>query len=344
MNSPIISIIIPMYKVADYVTRCIESLEQQDIPHSDYEIICINDGSPDNCKEIIEDLQKKYSNIILLDQENQGVSMARNNGIAIAKGKYILPIDPDDYVVPNSFQGIVSVTQSLDCDVVYLGFEIFDVNHKSIWRTDYSQLEDRVDGGPEGYFAVRGIDVKDPDRSWGILYRMELIKKFNLNYPKDVPFLEDGLFLGKVFSVAKRVAYSNKDFYQRTTRVGSATNSKLFYTKDSTVGFFNAITDLHLFRAKFNENEFILPLINHLHAKFLLHLLAPTAITRNLKEYKTIVALIKLKNMGLKSYGGVSDVFKKLLQIYNTSEWLFFIYYPLYIKFRKFKNNNFANN
>ena len=76
-----LSIIIPMYNVASYVERCIRSLENQDIPKEDYELICINDGSPDNCKEIIVRLQKEFSNIILIDQENQGVSRARNNGV-----------------------------------------------------------------------------------------------------------------------------------------------------------------------------------------------------------------------------------------------------------------------
>ena len=89
-----LSIIIPIYNVAPYVERCIRSLEDQDIPKDDYEIICINDGSPDNCREIVEQLQQEFSNIILINQENQGVSMARNNGIDLSEGKYLLFVDP----------------------------------------------------------------------------------------------------------------------------------------------------------------------------------------------------------------------------------------------------------
>ena len=76
-----LSIIIPMYNVAPYVERCIRSLEDQDIPRNEYELICINDGSPDNCREIVEQLQLEFSNIVLINQINQGVSVARNNGI-----------------------------------------------------------------------------------------------------------------------------------------------------------------------------------------------------------------------------------------------------------------------
>ena len=98
-----LSIIVPAYKVDAYIEKCISSLEDQDIPKEEYEIIVINDGSPDRCSEIVEGLQKEFSNIILINQENQGVSMARNNGIKIAQGEFIMPVDPDDYVIPNSF-------------------------------------------------------------------------------------------------------------------------------------------------------------------------------------------------------------------------------------------------
>ena len=104
----LLSIIVPAYKVEGYIERCIRSLEDQDLSKEQYEIIITNDGSPDRCKEIVESLQDEFPNIILINQENQGVSMARNNAMAIAKGKYILPIDPDDYVVPNSFIKIIN--------------------------------------------------------------------------------------------------------------------------------------------------------------------------------------------------------------------------------------------
>jgi glycosyltransferase involved in cell wall biosynthesis len=73
-----LSIIVPAYKVEDFIERCIHSLENQDIAKADYEIIVTNDGSPDNSKVIVEKLQHEFSNIILVNQQNQGVSRARN--------------------------------------------------------------------------------------------------------------------------------------------------------------------------------------------------------------------------------------------------------------------------
>ena len=100
-----------------------------------------------------------------------------------------------------------------------------------IWKTDYNEQSKEIFDGIEGYFAARGNYIKDPDRSWAIIYKRELLKMFNIFYPEKVPFLEDGLFLVKVFSVAERVSFDNEDFYLRTIRPGSATHSNLFHTE-----------------------------------------------------------------------------------------------------------------
>jgi len=323
------SIIIPMFKVADYINRCIESLESQDIDKNLYEIICINDGSPDNCREIVENLQKKYSNIVLINQENQGVSMARNNGIAIAKGKYILPIDPDDYVVPNTFKRIANLVEADNYDVFYLGFEIFDVNEKSIWKTNYSKQEGETFSGVEGYFEPRGYDVKDPDRSVAILYKKQLLEDYNITYPKDVPYLEDGLFLAKVFAVATKVGFDNETFYQRTTRIGSATNSKLFHSEKAINGFINAINDLKLFSSIIKLNKQQQYLVNHVLAKFFLLCISPSVFSFKFKQYfKTIK---KLKQSGIKNIetDGLRFHYKRHISFYNFSK----LFFPFYYRF-----------
>jgi glycosyltransferase involved in cell wall biosynthesis len=318
-----------MFKVANYINRCIESLESQDIDKNLYEIICINDGSPDNCREIVENLQKKYSNIVLINQENQGVSMARNNGIAIAKGKYILPIDPDDYVVPNTFKRIANLVEADNYDVFYLGFEIFDVNEKSIWKTNYSKQEGETFSGVEGYFEPRGYDVKDPDRSVAILYKKQLLEDYNITYPKDVPYLEDGLFLAKVFAVATKVGFDNETFYQRTTRIGSATNSKLFHSEKAINGFINAINDLKLFSSIIKLNKQQQYLVNHVLAKFFLLCISPSVFSFKFKQYfKTIK---KLKQSGIKNIetDGLRFHYKRHISFYNFSK----LFFPFYYRF-----------
>lgn len=328
-----LSIIIPAYKVDGYIEKCIRSLDHQDLPKEDYEIIVTNDGSPDRCREIVEGLQKEIPNLILINQENQGVSMARNNAIAIAQGKYILPIDPDDYVVPNVLKSVYENVKDRDLDVLYMAYEIFDREGKSIWETDYESKNDTVFDGPEGYFAPRGVDMKDPDRSWAMLYRLEMLREHEINYPKNVPFLEDGLFLGKVFAVAKRVGFSSDKFYQRTIRIGSATNSRLLFSKKAIDGFLLAVSDLLRFAKVIPNDTKQRGLINHVTAKFVFLPLTSCLKSNNFKDFISIVK--SLKKLGLKKIdlAGCTGIYLKYGTAYNISVFRFVsLYYSLLFK------------
>jgi glycosyltransferase involved in cell wall biosynthesis len=323
----LLSIIVPAFKVADYIEKCIRSLEDQDVPKEDYEIIVTNDGSPDDCQEIVERLQKEFSNIVLINQENQGVSMARNNAIAVAKGKYMMPIDPDDYVVTNCLRGVIDQAETDELDVLYCSFEIFDVNHQSIFRTDYAKLTNRIDIGYDGFFTVKGPNTKDPNRSWAILYRMGLVQKFQLWYPKDVPILEDGLFLIKIFTVANRVGYSNADFYQRTTRLGSAINSDMGSSDYAINGFVLATIDLRNFASNNNFNKNQIALINHGMANFILLALFPSVRFELLERFRKTCS--QLKSLGFNKINtlGVKDCYNSYAKAYNISSYLFFLLY-----------------
>lgn len=314
-----LSIIIPAYKVDGYIEKCIRSLENQDLPKDDYEIIVTNDGSPDRCGEIVEALQQEFSNLILINQENQGVSMARNNAIAKAQGEYILPIDPDDYVVPNVLKSVYENAKSRNLDVLYLAYEIFDKEGKSFWETDYESKSNTVFDGVEGYFAPRGIKMKDPDRSWAMLYRLQMLQQHEINYPKNVPFLEDGLFLGKVFTVADRVGFSSAKFYQRTIRMGSATNSKLVFSKKAIDGFLLAVNDLMRFSKTIPNNSKNRGLINHVTAKFVFLPLTASLKSNNFSDFLKIVK--SLKKIGLKKVDleGCTGIYLRYGKAYNKS-------------------------
>lgn len=330
-----LSIIIPAYKVDGYIEKCIRSLENQDLSKDEYEIIVTNDGSPDRCREIVEGLQKEFSNLILINQENQGVSMARNNAIAKAQGEYILPIDPDDYVVPNVLKSVYENAKSRNLDVLYLAYEIFDREGNSVWETDYESKNDSIFDGVEGYFAPRSVEMKDPDRSWAVLYRLEMLHQHGINYPKNVPFLEDGLFLGKVFTVAKRVGFSSAKFYQRTIRIGSATNSKLLFSKKAIDGFLLAVTDLMQFSEAIPNQTKERGLINHVMAKFVFLPLSSCLKTNNFKNFFEIINA--LKRLGLKKLDlfGCSGIYLRYGKAYNKSIAQFMlVYYSRLIKMK----------
>ena len=103
-----LSIIIPVYKTEQYLHRCLSSILDQDVDRDRYEVIIVNDGSPDNSQTIIDEYCVKYDNVSCLVQTNQGLSMARNNGVDVAQGNYIWFVDSDDWVEPQSINYILA--------------------------------------------------------------------------------------------------------------------------------------------------------------------------------------------------------------------------------------------
>ena len=117
------SIIIPVYNSEDYLQKTLDSICQQDF--SDFEIICINDGSVDSSRSILIEYKKKYHNIILYDQPNSGPSVARNKGLELATGEYVLFCDSDDW-----FERITILSELNNYLVIQN--EIIDVDRKSV--------------------------------------------------------------------------------------------------------------------------------------------------------------------------------------------------------------------
>ena len=116
-----LSIIVPIYNVASYLKKCVDSLLQQDI--SDYEMILVDDGSPDECPQICDDYAKKFTNIIAIHQENKGLSEARNTGTRSAQGEYIMFVDSDDYLQPNVLGALMEQVERDNLDVLRFGYQ-----------------------------------------------------------------------------------------------------------------------------------------------------------------------------------------------------------------------------
>lgn len=115
-----LSIIVPIYNVEQYVEECIRSLYRQDIPISEYEVICVDDCSPDNSAAIVERLQKEYPTLRLIHNErNKKLGGARNTGLKEAKGEYILFVDSDDMLKPNCLKQLVDLMDTGQDDYIH---------------------------------------------------------------------------------------------------------------------------------------------------------------------------------------------------------------------------------
>lgn len=300
-----LSIIIPMYNVEPYVERCLRSLEKQDIAKDDYEIICINDGSPDKSNLIVERLQYEYKNIILINQKNQGVSRARNKGLEIASGRYIVFIDPDDYVINNTFGQLITKTTQLNAQVAFLGYTYLHLDgsiHKTILYKDY---QNRLYSGINAYFSTRIDGETDPDRMVAVLFEASFLKKHKLFYLADVPYLEDGEFIARILCLAERCIFIGSPFYQRTTRLGSATNSDLFHTEKALNGFLLAAVNLK----QFQQNEILSDrqryFLNQPIAKFVLLVLNSALNTPKFERYREILKKLENRGLGRLEFKGV---------------------------------------
>ena len=311
-----LSIILPIYNVEPYVEKCIRSLESQDIPKNSYEIICVNDGSPDNSQRVVENLQQEFSNIILINQENQGVSKARNIGIKHANGKYILFVDPDDSLQQNCLASLLNYAAKHQYKVVYFGMTIIDINGRTKeikYKNSYEKLMD----GITLYYAVRGRKATDPDRSWAILFERELLIENNLFYVPDVPYLEDGEFIARVLCLTKKGSIYNHPYYQRLNRPGSATRSNLFTRKKTINGFILAAKNLENFKETHSLSSKQIGLINGRIVKFVV--LAVNSTSKNFKNFNWIKKELKRNGFLKLDLIGIDPYYKKMGKKYNKS-------------------------
>ncbi len=208
-----LSIILPVYNVAKFIPDCLDSLLCQDLPKDEYEIICVNDGSPDNSVEVIEGYIKSYRNIRLISQPNSGVCVARNRGFEEAKGKYTWFIDPDDYIAPNSIGRLISAMEENSADLIT--FDYFNVEEESKFNPQkVTQIEINHQ---EGYNSKGG----------GCQYvcRRQYLLDNNIIYNKDLAYGEDYLWAFQI-NYRKHVGLETKsEVYYYRQRQGSAMHS-----------------------------------------------------------------------------------------------------------------------
>lgn len=187
-NDTLVSVIVPIYNVEKYIHRCIDSLLNQTL--KEIEIILVNDGSPDNCGEIIDSYAKQYTNIVALHKENGGLSDARNAGLKIAKGKYVGFVDPDDYVEHDMFEKMYLSAKTNESDLVFCGYnEIFSSTLTKKRTFDFiSEFKVATD------ILTACVQGNIGAYAWNKIYKNSIIKDNSIQFPKGVIVVEDQVF------------------------------------------------------------------------------------------------------------------------------------------------------
>lgn len=226
---PILSIVVPIYKVEKYLQRCIESIQKQTL--KDIEIILVDDGSPDHAPEMCDRYAEKDQRIRVVHKENGGLSSARNAGLAIAKGKYIGFVDADDSIEPTMYEELLNVIIRENVDFVMS-------DYTRIFSAGTSYLKSANIRG--GYYEknnlqteiypslIMGADIEyGPLLSvWHCLYNAEFLHKNNIWFDEKIRWSEDNIFSAIVGYCANSFYYlKGQALYNYYQNEGTITTS-----------------------------------------------------------------------------------------------------------------------
>lgn len=201
-----LSVIIPVYQVENYLSRCIESVLVQD--YDSYEIILVDDGSTDSSPIICDDYAQQFEHISVIHKENGGLSDARNVGIQHAKGKYIFFLDSDDWIIKTMFNDMKDIILSSNYDIIQFGVQ--KVYTEADIRRGYLFKEHLFIGHESLESMLRSQEITS--FSTDKLYRKELFVVNDIEFPKNA-YYEDLGTIYKLLLVSQKVYYTNQIYY-----------------------------------------------------------------------------------------------------------------------------------
>lgn len=215
-----LSFIVPVYNAEKYLQGCIDSLYRQELSEEDFEVICINDGSTDNSKNVLESCKRKHNNFVLINQENRGVSHARNAGMDKARGNYIRFIDADDYIADNVTQKLLDIAIQNNLDMLFSGS--LSTESDSCFKPEYEEY-------PEQIQIMKGRDYFSSESTenyaWKYFIKREFIEENSFRFVEE-RYLEDGMFTISLICKAERVAYCDVDYYRYVERPKSIMHNR----------------------------------------------------------------------------------------------------------------------
>ena len=217
----LISIIVPIYNVSPYLHLCLESIEKQTYPH--FEVLLINDGSRDNSKDICLEFVERDNRFKYIEQQNAGLSAARNTGILNAKSEFLTFIDGDDLIESNYLEELYYTSLKNDSEIVVGSFKEFNEEdnnyyiHVFDYREEHYKHRELIENIAQ--IERRGIEF---ETSWGILFHRRLFENVLFPVGKNV---EDTRTNYKLYMESCKTSYIHKDIYIYRIRKGSLINT-----------------------------------------------------------------------------------------------------------------------
>lgn len=217
---PKISIIVPIYKIERYLRQCIDSILAQTF--TDFELLLIDDGSPDGCPAICDEYAKKDSRIRVFHKPNGGLTSARNYGLDNAKGDWIMHIDGDDWIEPTYIEELYDTAIKNDADIAICGFRFayedgsFVIEHPTVWDDNRSTSLNR-------YIASVWTTA------WGSIHKSSLYHNNGVRSPKNITYCEDFHLMARICYFADKVVSIDRPLYnyrQQSSSIMHSLNDK----------------------------------------------------------------------------------------------------------------------
>lgn len=299
-----VSIIVPIYNAADYLRECIESIQKQ--TYQNIEIILINDGSTDKSLEIAKEYNHNDERIMLKAISNSGVSVARNIGLELMSGKYVMFVDSDDWIERNTVEIALHNIKKHKSDIVIWSY--FKNYYNKELRLDLIRGNSRTFTNEEEkqllylnsiYARYQQGNIEDVPIGTVMckLYKSEFLKKNNIKFNPELIRSEDVVFAINAFRLAKNISYFNENLYHYRINESSVCNAYR-YIEDTKTPFNLLIEELGEFQQKVHAKNAVQKAIDCRTIQALLwHLKYNYYHTDNskglLKRRKEIIELIK---------------------------------------------------
>lgn len=240
-----LSFIVPVYNVKPFIQECIESILSQN--NCSFELILIDDGSSDGSEHICDKYSEDDERIIVIHQRNKGVSAARNEGLKIARGKWIWFVDGDDYIAPNSINVLNDFLKEISTDCVF--FNLSELRDNVLYTNSTSQSKENVFSMQKDEFLLTFSSFFNPT----ILFNNSIIHRYLLYFTDNLKVAEDLEFQYKYLLHCKTPTYLNEALYIYRRRSDSTTTNDTFYNnnlKDSFQASLNLLEYLKKWHIK----------------------------------------------------------------------------------------------
>ena len=219
---PTISVIVPVYNVEKYLAHCLESIRKQDF--SDLEIICINDGSTDTSPRLLTIASELDPRILVINQDNRGVSAARNRGLGVASGEIIMFVDGDDFLAPGACKTVAEAFSKDKPDIFTFGGKAISYGKSSPWLLNALSPKKEVIRGLGGDLFKK---AKERPYIWLSAFSRDFLETNSVRFEEGLAVGEDQLFYLDAYVRANLIVTSPKPLYfYRANRLGSAMSSQ----------------------------------------------------------------------------------------------------------------------